>query len=54
MLHKVPVELRRRFRALCVLRGQSMTERVIELMRDDVASMAEVPRHANGGERKAG
>ena len=33
---RLPVELRNQFKILCVLRGQSMHARLIELMRADI------------------
>lgn len=35
-LRQVPVSLRERFRALCALRGTTMTRRLIELIEADV------------------
>ncbi len=35
-LRGVPEDLKKRFRALCMLRGKTMTEEVIRLMREQV------------------
>ena len=41
-LHKVPLDLRRVFKAQCAARGQYMRDRILELMQQDIEDAAQL------------